>query len=126
MQICCSTCSLNLNVMATPVHPLIQWHLPPPMTSDIVIFHPCASRSTLLNCQGYMDVVQSILVILTMAGLFPDGPLCVLDIFIWISIQIQIHLNSLIQIQISKSKPLISFVFDNSNHSFFFKISSHF
>ena len=71
MQICCSTCSVILNVVATQYtcslnsvhcpHWLVQWsrycscmHIP--------VHSPWLP--------GYIDVMQTILVILTMAGLF--------------------------------------------------------
>ena len=75
MQIHCSTCSVILNVMATQYtcslsgiyHPhwLVQWsrhcsHMLIPVHS------PWPA--------GYIDVLQTILVIVTMAGLFLDRP----------------------------------------------------
>ena len=75
MQIHCSTCSVILNAMVTQYtcsptgvyHPhwLVQWsrhcsHMHIPVCSPWL--------------PGYMDVAQTILVILTMAGLFPDRP----------------------------------------------------
>ena len=77
MQICCSTQSIILNVTATqytcslndvyprPPHWLIQWsrhcsHMHIPVHSPWL--------------PGYIDVAQTILVILTMAGLFLDRP----------------------------------------------------
>ena len=55
-----------------------QWRLPPPMTSTVKLslFTLCIP----IHCPwlpGYIDVGQTILVILTMAGLFPYRP-CVL------------------------------------------------
>ena len=57
------------------VHMLTQCHLPPPMSSTV--------KSSLFTMRipvhspwlpGYNDVAQTILIILTMAGLFPDRP----------------------------------------------------
>ena len=75
MQICCSTPSAILNAMATQYmcslndvchHPhwLVQWS------------HHCSCTCPVhsLWLPGYMDVVQTVLVILTMAGLFLDQP----------------------------------------------------
>ena len=73
MQILCSTCSVIFNVTATQYtcsfnsvycpHWLIQWS------------HHCSHMCIPVHCpwlRGYIDVVQTILVILTMAGLFLD------------------------------------------------------
>ena len=75
MQICCSICSCILNVTATQYtcslngvyrpHWLAQWscHC---LRMCIPVHSPWLP--------GYMDVVQIILVTVTMAGLFPDRP----------------------------------------------------
>ena len=74
-KICYSTCSVILNATATQytcllngvycLHWLVQWSR---FCSGICIpvHYPWLP--------GYVDVVQTILVILTMAGLFPDRP----------------------------------------------------
>ena len=57
------------------VHMLTQWHLPPPMTSTVkssLFIHACSSSLTLVV--SYFDVTQIVLIILTMARLFPDRP----------------------------------------------------
>ena len=59
------------------VHMLTQWHLPPPMTSTVK--WPSLMQCTHIlihspRLPGYISVVQTILVILTMVGLFPDIP----------------------------------------------------
>ena len=75
MQICCSARSVILNVMATQYtcslngiycpHWLAQW--------SCQCSHMCIPvHSPWLP--GYMDVTQTILIILIMAGLFPDRP----------------------------------------------------
>ena len=56
------------------VHMLTHWHLLPPLTSTVkssLFIH--AHSSPLSLAASYIDVVQTIL-ILTMAGLFPDRP----------------------------------------------------
>ena len=76
MHICCSTCSVILNAMATQYtcsfsgiyHPhwLVQWS------------HHCSCMHIPVHSPwlpGYIDVKQIILVMLTIAGLFPDRPL---------------------------------------------------
>ena len=79
MQICCSTRSVILNAMATQYtcslnggyrpHWRVQWsHHGSCMCTPVYSWLP-----------GYTDVVQTILVILTMAGLFPDRP-CILGV----------------------------------------------
>ena len=75
MQICCSTCSVILNVMATwytcsldsvyRPHWQVQWS------------HHCSHMCIPVHSPwqpSYIDVMQTILVILTMAVLFPDRP----------------------------------------------------
>ena len=69
IQICCSTCSVILNAVATR-------HTPPPSLTGTVklslfTMH-IPSHSPWLP--RYINVVQTILVILTMAGLFLDKP----------------------------------------------------
>ena len=57
------------------VHRLTQWHLPPPLTSIVkssLFTHVHSSPLSWLP--GYINVTQTILVILTMAGLFLDRP----------------------------------------------------
>ena len=81
MQVCCSTHSVILNVMATQYtcslngiycpHWVVQWS------------HHCSHLHILVHSPwlpGYIDVAQTVLLILTMAALFPDRPhmhLCV-------------------------------------------------
>ena len=73
MRICCSTCSVILNVTATQYtcslhgvycpHWLVQWS------------HHCSHMHIPVHSPwlpGYIDVTQTILIMLTMAGLFPD------------------------------------------------------
>ena len=73
--ICCSTHSVILNVMATQYtgslsgvygpHWLVHWS------------HHCSHMHIPVHSPwlpGYIDVAQTIIVILTMAGLFPDRP----------------------------------------------------
>ena len=57
------------------VHMLTQRHLPPPLTSTVKssLFTHVHSNPLSLAA-SYIDVVQTILVILTMAGYFPDRP----------------------------------------------------
>ena len=89
MQICCSTCSVILNAMATQYtcslnsiyHPhwLVQWschcsHMRIPVHSPWL--------------PGYIDAMQTVLVMLTMAGLFPDRP----HIYIYIRVCVCIHI----------------------------------
>ena len=77
MQIHCSTCSVILNVMVTQYtcslngiccpHWLVQWshHCP----------HMCIPAHS-LRLPGYVDIPQTILVILAMAGPFPGHTSC--------------------------------------------------
>ena len=75
MQVRGSTCSVTLNVTATQYtcslngfyhpHCLIQW--------SCHCSHMCIPIHTPW-LPGFIEVVQTILVILTMAGLFPDRP----------------------------------------------------
>ena len=75
MQSHCSTCSIILNVIATQYtcsfngiyHPrwLVQWS------------HHCSHMCIPVNSPwlpGYIDIAQTVLVPLTMTGLFPDRP----------------------------------------------------
>ena len=78
VQICCSACSVTLNVKATQCayslnsvslpHRWVHWSC---HCSCMLIL------VTSLWLPVYTDVVRTVLVILTMAGLFPDRP-CVL------------------------------------------------
>ena len=55
------------------VHMLTQWHLLPPVTSTVkssLFTH--VHSSPLSSAAGYIDVVKTVLVVLTMAGLFLD------------------------------------------------------
>ena len=60
------------------VHMLTQWHLPPPMTSTVkpplfIHTHPSIPvHSPWLP--GYINIPETILIMLTMAGLFLDTP----------------------------------------------------
>ena len=80
MQICCSSCLVILNVMSTQYtcslndiycpHWLVQWSC------------HCSRMCILVHSPwlpGYIDVTQTILIILTMVGLFPDRP-CVIGL----------------------------------------------
>ena len=90
MQIHCSTRSIILNVMATLYtcslkgiycpQWLVQWS-PHCSCTDIPVHSPWLP--------GYIDVMQTILVILIMAGLFPDRPcmVCVCTVFIYLYIK---------------------------------------
>ena len=54
---------------------LTQWHLPPPLTSTES--GHCSRMHIPVHSPwlpGYIDLTQTVLVILTMAGLFPDRP----------------------------------------------------
>ena len=76
MQIHFSTCSVILNDSHT-VFMLTQWCLPSLLTSIVrlsLFMH--AHSSPLSWLPGYMDVSQTILFILTLAGLFPDRKIC--------------------------------------------------
>ena len=95
MQIHCSTCSVILNVRTAQYtrslnsiyHPhwLVQWschcsHIRIPVHSSWL--------------PGYMDVTQTILIVLTMAGLFPDRPhLCIRIVFS--ALHLRQNINSL-------------------------------
>ena len=75
MQICCSTCSFILECNGHTVHVLTQQvasTTPTDYYSEVVIVHTCAVHSPWLP--GYIDVAQTVLIILTMAGLFLDRP----------------------------------------------------
>ena len=55
------------------VHTLSQWCLPPPLTSTVSCH--CSHMHIPVHSPGlpgYIDVVQTVLVILIVAGLFPD------------------------------------------------------
>ena len=54
------------------VHMLTQWHLPPPLTNTLISSMHIPVHYPWLP--GYIHVVQTILVILTMAGLFLNNP----------------------------------------------------
>ena len=57
------------------VHMLTQWHLLPPLTSAVklsLFIHALSVCTPWLS--GYIHVAQTILITLTMAGLFPDRP----------------------------------------------------
>ena len=95
-QICCSTCSVILNVTVTQYmcslngiycpHWLVQWS------------HHCSHMCILVHSPwrpGYMDVMHTILVILTMAGLFPDKPLYIY-IYIYTYIYMYIYIYTLL------------------------------
>ena len=75
MQIHCSTHTVILNVTAiynTHAHSIAS---PAPLTSTVKLLlftYAILVHSSWLP--GYMDVMQTILIILTMAGLFPDRP----------------------------------------------------
>ena len=75
MQIHCSSCSVSLNAMATQYtsslnnvywpHWVVQWS------------HHCSCMHSPVYSPwlpGYIDVAQTILITLTMVGLFPDRP----------------------------------------------------
>ena len=53
---------------------LTQWCLPPPPTSTVKSLFTHAHSSPLSLLPGHVHVAQTILLILTMAGLFPDRP----------------------------------------------------
>ena len=82
MQIHCSTCSVILDAMATQYtrslngiycpHWLVKWS------------HHCSLMHIPVRCPwlpGYIHVTQPSLVVLTMAGLFPDRPLISVESF---------------------------------------------
>ena len=68
MQICCSS---HFECDGHTVHMLIQWRLPPPLTSTV---KSSLSMQVLSLAASYNDVMQTILIISIMAGLFPDRP----------------------------------------------------
>ena len=75
MQICCSTSSVILNVIATQYTCWLNGVYCPPLTSTVrssLFMHAHSSPLSLLP--GYIDAVQTVLVILSMAALFPDRP----------------------------------------------------
>ena len=87
---CCSTWSIILNVTATQYtyslhgisrpHWLVQWS------------HHCSHMCIPVHSPwlpGYADVTQTILIILTMAGLFPDRPCIVCYKFWWKGINLK-------------------------------------
>ena len=55
------------------VHMLTQWHLPPPLTGTVK-YHRSCMRIPVHSpwLPSYINAVQTVLIILTMAGLFPD------------------------------------------------------
>ena len=55
------------------VHMLTQWHLPPPLTGTVK-YHCSCMRIPVHSpwLPSYINAVQTVLIILTMAGLFPD------------------------------------------------------
>ena len=57
------------------VHMFTQWHLPPPLTSTVksLLFTHVYS-SSLSWLPGYIEATQTFLIILAVAGLFPDRP----------------------------------------------------
>ena len=70
----CSTCSVILNVRVTQC---TQWCLLPPLTRTVKSSVHCSCMLTTVHppwLPGYIHVMQTILVILTMVGLFPDRP----------------------------------------------------
>ena len=95
IQICCPTSSVIWNVTATQYtcslnsvyrsHWLVQWS------------HHCSHMYIPVHppwLPGYIDVMQTILIILTMAGLFPDRPHIYLYI-LYIYVHILIYILSL-------------------------------
>ena len=60
------------------VHMLTQWFLLPPLTSTVKSsLFPHSHSSPLSLAASWHDVAQTVLITLTMAGLFPDRPQCV-------------------------------------------------
>ena len=59
------------------VHMLTQWHVLPPLTSTVKLslFMHAHSSPLSLAARLYLDVMQTVLVILTKAVLFPGRPL---------------------------------------------------
>ena len=75
MQIHCSTHSVILSVLGHTVHLLTQWHLLFPLTNTVS--HHCSYMHIPVHFLWpsiYIDVMQTILVILRMAGLVLDIP----------------------------------------------------
>ena len=71
MQIHCSTRSVILNVTVTQnTRSLNSIYTPTDQYSEVVIVHTCAFQSNLLGCQ--VTLMLCILIILTMAAVFPD------------------------------------------------------
>ena len=90
MDVCCSTCSVILSTTATQYtyslngigcpHWLVQWHSH--------CSHSCIPvHSPWLT--GYIDVAQTILVTLTMAGCFLDRQTSYLRFCSWLNLKIQ-------------------------------------
>ena len=76
MPIHYSTCSV-IECNRHTIHMLTQWCLPSLLTSIVrlsLFMH--AHSSPLSWLPGYMDVSQTVLFILTLAGLFPDRKIC--------------------------------------------------
>ena len=75
MQICCSTCSVVLNATATQDTCSLNGVYYPPLTSTVkssLFMH--VHSSPLCLAARLHDAVQTVLIILTMVGLFPDRP----------------------------------------------------
>ena len=73
MWVPCSTCSAILNAGHT-VHMLTQQHLLPSLTSTVKSLFTRAHSSPLSLAARLHHVMQTVPVILTMAGRFPDRP----------------------------------------------------
>ena len=75
MQICCSNSLSHFECDGHTVHMLTQWCIRPPLTSTVKLaLFTHVHSDPLFLAPGYIDVVQTILIILTMAGLFADRP----------------------------------------------------
>ena len=72
---CCSVCSVLLNVTTTQDTCSLHRCLPPPLTGTLTVslFTPVHSIPSPW-LPSYIDGTQTVLLMLTMAGLFPDRP----------------------------------------------------
>ena len=117
MQICCSAHSVILNVTATQytcslngvyhIHWLVQWS------------HHCSHTHISVHSPwlpGYLDVAQTVLIILTMVGLFPDRPCIIIfcPAFRNVWVIMIFHNNSMHHIYYKLSKFLKSIFYDIS------------
>ena len=88
MQIHCSTRSVILNVTATSTHAHMYTHATHVYCPHWLLIQwscPCSCMHIPVHSPwlpGYIDVMQTILIILIMAGLFPDRPCCTHEVLV--------------------------------------------